>query len=416
MRLPRSEFWNGVVTVLLGATGAQLLPMLAAPLLTRLCTPAELGGFSVWLGVIAVTSIMATLRIDTVMVVEHERQQQLLCFGVVLHCATVVAVILTLCAALARALDLPALRAMSPFELLTIGIGTWLTACMQTTLAYAVSHRQFGKAARAKVLQAGAIAASQLALLYAGLDGKALLAGQLIGLGAGLWAGWRLLAPPAPRPRLALDREQRAYLHRHQAFWRYALPSGLLDAVTGQLPLFMIGLHHGVVAAGLFALTQRVLGAPVSLVAASVLDVFKRQAVQEFKSVGNCHGVYCATFRALLLLALLPALALFLFAPPLFAWMFGPDWRPAGELARILAPLCFLNFIASPLSYVFFVVGKQKLEMLWQVALFLVTLAVFCAPLSFHQSILAYAAGRCLLYLVYLFLSHRCAQGGRAFA
>ncbi len=59
------------------------------------------------------------------------------------------------------------------------------------------------------------------------------------------------------------------------------MPSSLLDAVTGQLPLFMIGFHHGVVAAGLFALTQRVLAAPVSLVAASVLDVLKRQAVHE---------------------------------------------------------------------------------------------------------------------------------------
>ncbi len=143
----RSGFWNSVVTVLLGATGAQLLPILAAPLLTRLCTPAELGGFSVWLGVIAVTSIAAGI---------------------------------------AWVLDVAALRAMSWFGLLTIGIGTWLTACMQTTLAYAVSHPLFGKAAQAKILQAGAIAASQLALLYAGLDGVALLAGQLIGLDAGL--------------------------------------------------------------------------------------------------------------------------------------------------------------------------------------------------------------------------------------
>jgi O-antigen/teichoic acid export membrane protein len=408
--MAQSGFWKNVVTVLLGATGAQVLPLLVAPLLTRMCTPADMGDFSVWLGIVAVGAIVATLRIDTVMVLERDVRQQRLCFSVVNWSATTLALTLTLCAAVLCVLDLPVLHDMSWLELLTIGAGTWLTAIMQTTLAYAASHKLFGKAATAKVLQAATIAVSQAALLCAGLDDRALLAGQLIGLGAGLWAARRLLAPPTARFRPALDAEQRRYLGRHQAFWRFSLPSSLLNTVVGQLPLFMIGIRHGAAAAGLFALTQRVLGAPVTLVAASVLEVFKRQAVQEFQALGNCRAVYRATFRGLLLLALPPSLILFLYSPELFGWLFGPGWRPAGELASILAPLCFLNFIASPLSYVFFIAGKQKMELGWQVALFVMTVAVFSAPLPLRQSVLGYAIGRSLLYLVYLLMSWRCAR------
>ncbi|HAV38196.1 MAG TPA: hypothetical protein DCX52_17920 [Massilia sp.] len=129
--------------------------------------------------------------------------------------------------------------------------------------------------------------------------------------------------------------------------------------------------------------------------------------MHQFQSLGHCRDAYYATFKALVLLALAPSLVLFLFSPQLFGWVFGAAWRPAGELARILAPLCFLGFIASPLSYVFFVAGKQKMELLWQVALFLMTFSVFVAPLTLHQSLLTYAIGRSLLYLVYLYLSHR---------
>jgi O-antigen/teichoic acid export membrane protein len=325
-------------------------------------------------------------------------------------------VALTLLTAAASALDLPAVRSMSWFELLTIGVGTWLTAYTQTVLAYAASHNLFGKAAQAKVLRAGVIAVSQLALLYAGLEDEALLAGQLIGLLAGLWAAQRLLSPPARRVKLRLDGEQRSYLVRHQAFWRFSLPSSLLNTVVGQLPLFMIGMRHGALAAGLFALTQRVLSAPSAFVANSVLEVFKREAVHQFESVGNCRDIYRATFKALSLLALAPSLILFLFAPQLFSWVFGPAWEPAGELARILAPLCFLNFIASPLSYVFFVAGKQKMELLWQVALFAMTVIVFAAPMPLHQSVLCYAVGRSVLYLVYLSMSYQCSLNGRAMA
>lgn len=412
MSMPRPEFWRNVLTVTTGATGAQALTLLAAPLLTRLCTPAEMGSFSVWLGVIALTSLLATLRVENAMVIDHARQQQRLCFGVVTYVATLLAIALTLGSLCACAFGLPPLEMVSWAEMATVGLATWITANIQTTLAYAASHRRFRTAARIKLLQAGTIAASQLGLLYAGLDGAALLAGQLIGLCAGLLAGRLLLSPPWPRLRFFLNRAQREFLVKHQAFWRYSLPSSLLNTMVGQLPLFMIGIHHGALAAGLFALTQRVLAAPTALIATSILEVFKRQAVSEFESVGNCAAVYRSTFKALVLLALPPTLVLLLFSPALFAWLFGEDWRPAGDLARILAPLCFLNFVASPLSYVFFVAGKQRMELFWQVALFLATLTVFVAPLTLHGSLFAYALARSLLYLVYLYMSHLCARNG----
>lgn len=416
MSMPPAVFRKNVITVLAGAVGAQALPLLAAPLLTRMCTPVEMGAFSVWLGVLAVASIGATLRVDMAMILDHEERQQRICFGVVAYSATLVALAITLCAVAARALDMPAARAMSWFGLLTIGVGTWLSAYTQTTLAYAASHNLFGKAAKAKVWGTGTIVVSQLALLGAGLGGSALLAGQLIGLGIGLWAAWLLMSPPPARVGLRLDAEQRKYLIKHQAFWRFSLPSSLLNALVGQLPLFMIGIKHGALAAGLFFLTQRVLNAPISLLAASILEVFKRQAVHEFQTLGNCRAVYRSTFKTLLLLASGPSLILFLFSPDLFSWVFGEAWRPAGEIAQILAPLYFLNFIASPLSYVFFVAGKQKVELVWQVALFLVTIAAFLAPVSLHQSVLIYAIGYSLLYLVYLYMSYQCSQNRLAVA
>jgi len=393
-----------------GATGAQALTLLAAPFLTRLCTPAEMGSFSVWLGVIAVTSIAATLRVENAMVIDHERGQQGLCFSVVAWFATMLALAVTLFSLCACAFGLPPLETVSWAQMATVGLATWITANIQTTLAYAAAHRQFGTAARIKLVQAGTIAISQLALLYAGVDGVALLAGQLIGLCTGLAAGRLMLSPPRARFTWLLDRAQRDYLVKHQAFWRYSLPSSLLNTLVGQLPLFMIGIHHGALAAGLFALTQRVLAAPTALIATSILEVFKRQAVNEFESAGNCLAVYRSTFKALVLLALPPTLVLLLFSPALFGWLFGENWRPAGDLARILAPLCFLNFVASPLSYVFFVAGKQRMELCWQVALFLATLLVFVAPLSLHGSLLAYALVRSVLYLVYLYMSHLCAR------
>jgi O-antigen/teichoic acid export membrane protein len=412
MKLP--TYWKHVLTVLGGAVGAQALPLAAAPLITRLCTPAELGAFSVWLGVVSVAAIAATLRLDAAMVLDHGSEHQATGFGVVAYAASAVAICMTIVAIALRELGLPGAVHMSWTALLTLGVGTWLTGYMQITLAYATSRNAFGKAAKAKICAAGGIALAQLALLLAGAADAALLGGHLLGLAVGLLAAIVLLDPPRPRVGLLPDPAQRRYLHRHRAFWRFSVPSNLLNVLVGQLPLFLIGARHGALAAGLYALTQRVLYAPVALLASSVLEVFKRQSVLDFQANGNCRDAYRSTFRVLVLLGIGPSLLLFLFSPQLFAWVFGENWRAAGELARILAPLYFLNFIASPLSYVFCVVGKLKIDLLWQLALFAMTLAAFALTDTLRQSVAWYAAGYSLLYLVYLYLSWQCSHNRMA--
>lgn len=407
MKLSVTPYWEHVITVLGGSVAAQALPLLAAPLITRLCTPKDLGAFSVWLGVIAIASVVATLRLENAMILDHGPAEQQTCFSVTAYFATLLALVITIFSLIARAWGIPQSLNMSWFSLLTIGIGMWLTAYMHTILAYATSYRAFRSAALAKVWGAGAIVLVQLGLLFAGLGGQALMAGQIIGLAIGLMAAIHLLSPPRASIAIKPTDSQWKYLKKHQAFWRFALPANLLGAIGGQLPLFLIGSKHGVLAAGLFALTSRVMAAPASLLAASVLEVFKRESVHEFQALGNCRKAYLHTFKTLFLLGSGPTLFIFVFATDLFAWVFGEPWRAAGEFAQILAPLFFLNFIASPLSYVFNVAGKQKVNLIWQFTLLMMTIAVFSAPLTLKESLWGYTIGYSFLYIIYLFLSYR---------
>jgi O-antigen/teichoic acid export membrane protein len=427
-------FWKHLLTVLSGSLAAQALPILAAPLITRLCTPAEMGAFSVWFGVVAIAAVTATLLMENAMIIDQRRQRQRLCFSVVAWSATWLALLLTAAAMLVKT---GGLTRMSWLGVLTLGIAAWLTATMQTTLAYAASHNAFAPAAKARIVAAGGVALAQLGLLACGVGAGALMIGQLAGLAMGLVAARLLLKPPTgrarrppavtsaarawfikgPLPRLrrlsrggigALlpSRAQRRYLAAHRALWNYTLPGNLLNAAVGQLPLLIIGARHGALAAGLFALTQRVLAAPISLLAASVLEVFKRESVRQFQDTGNCRPAYLHALRVLLLLGCAPSLVLMVASPALFAFVFGEAWRGAGELAQILAPLYFLNFVASPLSYVFFVAGRLKIELVWQIALFAMTVIVFALPLPLKHSVLAYSIGYSLLYLLYMRMSY----------
>jgi hypothetical protein len=131
------------------------------------------GAFSIWLGVIAIASTDATLRLEAAMILDHDSIDQQTCFSVVAYSATALALAITLCALIARAGGIPQAQNMSWFGLMTIGVGTWLTAYNQTVIAYATSYRAFGKAALAKVCGAGTVALGQVILLLIGVSGTA---------------------------------------------------------------------------------------------------------------------------------------------------------------------------------------------------------------------------------------------------
>jgi O-antigen/teichoic acid export membrane protein len=197
----------------------------------------------------------------------------------------------------------------------------------------------------------------------------------------------------------------------HRRFPLFALPADFINTVAGQLPLLVIASRFGAESSGLFALTARVLGAPIGLLGAAVLDAFKRSAATSYREQGHCRDDYVRTFRLLAALGAALALGVMLVAEPLFASAFGEPWRQAGVIAFWLMPMFVMRFLASPLSYVFYIAGKQQIDLLWQCALLAVTLSAFLLPSDFEASVKAYAFGYAALYVIYLVLSYRCSKG-----
>ena len=54
-------------------------------------------------------------------------------------------------------------------------------------------------------------------------------------------------------------------------------------------------------------------------------------------------------------------LVIYLFATDIFVIVFGDNWKVAGEVASILAPWLFLNFLTSPLASLFIIFNKQEI-------------------------------------------------------
>ena len=166
--------------------------------------------------------------------------------------------------------------------------------------------------------------------------------------------------------------------------------------------------------AGYYMLIQRVMAAPMVLVAGALGDVFRQEASRAYIHTGNCRAIYVSTFKRLLALAVLPFTVFFFVAPALFGWVFGEPWRVAGEYARIFTPMFFLQFITSPLSSVYMIAEKQKMDLAWQICLLVLVLSAFAIGGIFSNIEIAlalFSTAYCLMYVINGMISYQLANG-----
>jgi O-antigen/teichoic acid export membrane protein len=293
-------------------------------------------------------------------------------------------------------------------EALSLGVVWALNMFIQNVYIYGA---HFKRQAAVRIFQAALIATGQLTAALMGWGVKGIIHTQIITsiiiLFYSFFDVFRLFHIPFSRDWLSGWRQA---LMMHWRFPVFSMPADFISSFASQLPMLMMGKRFGLPAAGQYALTNKVLTAPMKLLAGSILSVFKEEAARSYREKGECREIFAKTLMALALLAITPFALLFCFAEPLFVWIFGDEWREAGNYASILAPMFYVQFIASPLSYVIYLANRQILDLAWQLCLLIATYCVFYYTKEIIMTMKLYSFGYSLLYIIYLAMAYKAAK------
>jgi len=355
--LPQSAFARSVGVLAGGTASAQLLLIVAAPVLTRLYSPEDFGLLAVYAGLLGLFSVVASGRYElAIPLPESDRDAaHVVVLSLLLVSATTLAsglVVLAAGRAIADALGVP--RLADYFWLLPLGV---LAAGIYQVFNYwAIRTRRFQDIARTRIWQAAATLAIQLLGFKAG--GFALLLGQTGGQGTG---SLRLARPALAQPefRQLNWRDVCRFAGRYRQFPIFSTLSGLFNTAGRQLPPIMFAAFFGVGAAGVYALAHRVLTTPMSILGQAIANVLFSSAA-EARREDRLGPLVAKVHDDLAQIAMPPTVVLIALGPELFAFMFGAQWRNSGEFARWMAPWLYLVFVTSPLSTLVFVLEKQR--------------------------------------------------------
>lgn len=410
MSAAASGFWRSVLVVLTGSAAAQAIPLLGSLVIARLFSPAQYGQFATWLGVVAVGAVAITGRYEMALAIERDGEPRRVAARATLFVVVCGGMLLTAASVLVGTLALAG--KVQPLLLWTVGPAAAVVAASQTWQSWAAADGNYRDLGVIRIVQAGAVTVAQIVagLLDAPAWGLAFahLGGMTVGV---VLASRRLPLRRSPAPADGLPPGEAAFLRRQRRFPLLALPADSVNTAAAQLPLVIVAHRFGADVAGLLALTLRIVGAPIGLLGASVLDVFRRRSAASWGERGECRAEYVTTFRVLAVGSGAVAVVLALVAEPAFALAFGDTWRMSGTMAAWLMPMFALRFVASPLSYMFYVAGRQNLDLAWQLALLATTLASLWLPRSPEATIQVYGAGYAVLYCIYLGLTYRLSKG-----
>jgi O-antigen/teichoic acid export membrane protein len=405
-------FWRSVGVVLTGTVAAQSIPLLGSLVIARIYAPAEFGLFSAWLGMVMMAAVVVTGRFEMTLAVEADGAPRRFAMIATLGTIFLVSLFFFLVAVTVY-FSSQLLDQVKPAMVILFVPATLLVGVTHTWQAWAAAEGNYRGLSWIRISQAFVVTATQIGAGLISPTAYGMLLGHVLGLAAGI--GFAMYLMPITPSTIIGKAEFGVSL---RAFWRnqwrfpiLALPADTINSASGQLPLLLIASRFGAEASGFFALTVRVLGAPIGLLGAAVLDVFKRSAASSYRDRGHCKKEYARTFWLLATGGGVLALGVMVFAERLFVVAFGEPWRQAGFIAIWLMPMFALRFVASPLSYVFYIAGKQQVDLVWQCALLAMTLSSFMLPTSFEASIKFYSAGYSLLYVFYTVLSYRYSKG-----
>ncbi len=397
-----------------GTILSQLIPILVAPLLTRLFDPAEFGLYGSVVSISALLAIFVTLRIDHGIMVapgdDEARKTAIL--------SLMLALAGTLVFAVGAVAVLAAIGMLDSNQLVIWGIlvplAGVLVAAVRTLTLFSNRLKAFRLVSRARILQAVCVALVSLLLGYLALQSY----GLVIAMIAGYFLYVAMLAP-ALWPPVRLDRQDAASLLKANGrFIRFSFPADLVNTLSWRIPFIAFPALFGLEQTGYLALAYTVVATPTRFIGNALGEVFYSHAARQYEETGNCWPTAKNIALLLGMVGLVGFSILFLIAEPAFVIVFGEEWIESAVFTKILIPMIIIRFVASPLSVVFYIAGRQKEDFLWQVAFLLATtVAIFLGVWAggITASLAAFSAVGSVLYLVYFVLIRRYATDAGRF-
>jgi lipopolysaccharide exporter len=364
-------FVRNVTTMLAGNATAQAIAFLAAPVITRLYVPDDFGEMTYVSSLIAIFSVFACMRYESAIVLPKEEGKAFNIFILCVLSVVIISMLLFLIVAfwgenLAYILNKSWLRPWLWF----VPAGVLIQGLFNCLTYMYTRGKHFTSLSVARVsTSVVAIMTKILAGLLLGSTAFWLIGGNIGGLLAAVMVlGWIFWA----KNHFALESHVTGIeiinvAREYSKFPKYAMPTGLLNSLSQNLPVLLFAHYFSQDIVGYFGLASAVLRQPISLMGESFGKVYLQKAAELQSQDRNLRDSMIKTTLGLIGVGIVPFGLLTIGGRWIFSFVFGEDWATAGLYAQMIAPWLFLGLINPPATQVIIVRQALRFNLLYNI-------------------------------------------------
>lgn len=361
-RIFKSDFLKNVSILLAGTILAQIITFGLSPFLTRLYSPEDFGILSLFMSISAIFSVIAAGRYELAIVLPKEDKDA--------HNIIVLSVILTTFTAIFSFIILSIFNtSISNFTknsdiskwLYFVFISIFFSGIYQIFNNYSIRNKTFRNNSYSRVIQAFSMTGIQLVLGYISFGASGLIIGTIVGqVFAAIILAWSWISSYKNNKAIISKSVISYNFKRYNNFLKINTPHSLIDSIQDNGIIFVITYLFSQTVLGSYAFAFRILKAPVGILGSAMYQVFYQRASQAFNEGQDIRRLIRKLYFNLFIIGFPVFTILMISTPFIFEFIFGKEWRLSGEIAQILCPWLFLNFMASPVSCIILIMNKQK--------------------------------------------------------
>ncbi|MCJ8349715.1 lipopolysaccharide biosynthesis protein [Moritella sp.] len=411
-----SNFIKNTSKLLVGNTIGQIIGIIAIPIITRLYSVEAYGEFSSLLAISLILATLSTLSLHLAILIPKSEDEAIKIFRLSLSLTYVFCLFISIALYFFNEDVVSLLKIKSnPLIVYSIPLLVLLQSIYVTITYLGVRVKVFGKVSTSKVVEG--ISDRGIAIL-SGFSGYAFVGNLILArVIASVFAIFYLL------PTLKRYQGQKNttisngfIVTKYKRYLQYNTPSMLLINSMLQLPVIIVAAYFSSVAAGLFAIANRLVNIPVTALGSAISKTFM-QKISEDKANDDIDKIKKNTnvfFTVLFAFLLIPFSVLSVVGDSLFVIVLGDKWGDAGVLASFLSYFAMSTLLVQAFGGLFDVMNKQHTRLIFHVGNFFVRIGtlLLCIYLDYDlaKTVLIYAIASTFMNVVAMGLLLRCVQ------
>lgn len=386
------SFFKDTKTLITGNLIGQLIPILISPILTRIYSPTDFGTFGLYVAIFTILSSFINGQYHLAIVLPQNKNKAidlaLISFFITFIYSFFILLVIFLFEKqiiwIVKNEEIRPWLYFIPLSIFSFGLFNIFNY-------FNIREKDFNIISKANILRSSIMSILQIVLGLFKKDVLGLIIGTILGM---LISSIYMYAKIKEKIFNINIKRYLILMKIYSDFPKINTINNFLFNTSQYMVFILISIIFSNAYLGFFSLVQRVMMIPTSIIGNAIGQVFFKK-IRDQKSQKNVYKEFKNILFKLILISFIVSFIVSFIIKDMFILVFGLDWQEAGEIAKILIPLFFTQFIRSCINIITILYSKQKQQLLINTMVLIITAIIFLITYSlkinFYHMIIIYS-------------------------